>query len=233
MAWKPATRVDHVEVLGTCFSCHNGTTAKGKHAQHIPSTNSCGDCHQTSAWLPARFDHTNVVKGTCATCHDGQKATGKTPTHLPTTQSCDSCHTTIAWRPAKFDHLGVVPGTCATCHNGSQATGKNPGHFVTNRSCDYCHKGFVNWLGVTIPTFRHLSPNYPGDHGDLAGRPCAACHTSNAELVPYRFPTYKPFCAGCHFDKGSREHGTTINGTGRKNPNCAASGCHKVTSKSF
>jgi hypothetical protein len=51
--------------------------------------------------------------------------------------------------------------------------------------------------------------------------------------VPYRFPAYKPTCAGCHYDKGLREHGTTINGTGRKNPNCAASGCHKVTSKSF
>ena len=28
-AWKPATRVDHAQVTGSCSSCHNGTTASG------------------------------------------------------------------------------------------------------------------------------------------------------------------------------------------------------------
>ena len=37
--WTPVTRVDHLQVLGTCVSCHNGTTATGKSATHIASSN--------------------------------------------------------------------------------------------------------------------------------------------------------------------------------------------------
>ncbi|MCU7949356.1 MAG: hypothetical protein KZQ69_04905 [gamma proteobacterium symbiont of Bathyaustriella thionipta] len=34
--WTPATRVDHLEVQGTCSSCHNGSTAPGKNALILP-----------------------------------------------------------------------------------------------------------------------------------------------------------------------------------------------------
>ncbi|UCD12411.1 MAG: hypothetical protein JSU88_04830, partial [Nitrospinaceae bacterium] len=48
--WSKLYRVDHGEVMGTCFSCHNGTTAIGKSANHIVSSNGCQDCHVPLAW---------------------------------------------------------------------------------------------------------------------------------------------------------------------------------------
>ena len=47
--WRPVARVDHAQVTGSCYSCHNGTTATGKHATHIQSTNNCAACHATGA----------------------------------------------------------------------------------------------------------------------------------------------------------------------------------------
>jgi len=92
-AWTPAT-FSHAGVApGTCATCHNGTTAKGKPANHIPTTQSCDACHKTTSW-DANFSHTGVVPGTCATCHNGVYAKGKPKDHPVTTQSCDACHTT-------------------------------------------------------------------------------------------------------------------------------------------
>ncbi len=46
-SWVPAARVDHFEVRGTCFGCHNGQRAPGKPINHIPAGNQCDDCHNT------------------------------------------------------------------------------------------------------------------------------------------------------------------------------------------
>ena len=40
-----------------CSTCHNNTTAPGKPATHIASTNTCDDCHVTSNWANVSFDH--------------------------------------------------------------------------------------------------------------------------------------------------------------------------------
>jgi len=55
--WLPAT-VNHSDVIGTCFSCHNGSIATGAPAtisngDPHPTSTSCNDCHNTSAWKPA------------------------------------------------------------------------------------------------------------------------------------------------------------------------------------
>jgi hypothetical protein len=49
--WVPVARVDHLEVNGSCFACHNGTVAMGKPVDHIPAPNFCEDCHRVGAWL--------------------------------------------------------------------------------------------------------------------------------------------------------------------------------------
>ena len=81
---------------GTCTSCHNGTTARGKTGNHIQTSASCDSCHKTSAWLPATFSHSLVAPGSCATCHNGSTARGKAASHIATSQSCDTCHKTTA-----------------------------------------------------------------------------------------------------------------------------------------
>ncbi len=182
--FKPAVRVDHTDVQGACSSCHNGVVATGKTPTHVPSNDTCDNCHTVMAWKPAVFDHTGVAPGTCATCHNGATATGKNATHISTSSSCDVCHTTVAWKPAQFDHAGVT-GSCSMCHNGVQATGKGATHFVTARECDACHTTSV-W---SPSTFVHSSPSYPGNHRRALA--CTDCHTTNAEVLPWRFPAYQ------------------------------------------
>ena len=49
-----SVRVDHTQVIGTCMSCHNGTKATGKPANHPVTPGSCDNCHTTIAWTPAK-----------------------------------------------------------------------------------------------------------------------------------------------------------------------------------
>jgi len=201
LAWVPAT-FDHSAITGNCFSCHNGSTATGKPQNHVPSSNTCETCHNTMSWdVAGGFDHTGIT-GNCFSCHNGTTATGKGPNHVQSPNTCESCHNTLSWMTTgAFDHTGIV-GNCGSCHNGSTATGKSPNHFVTNLDCAECHTP-AGWLPAR---YRHTGPNYPGDH---AGNPeCRACHTSNAQTVPYRFAAYAPDCAGCHandFDAGEHD----------------------------
>jgi len=46
--------------------------------------------------------------------------------------------------------------------------------------------------------YRHTSPAYV-NHGP--GLNCTSCHTTNAQTVPWKFPAFRPDCAGCHADK--------------------------------
>ncbi len=69
----PAVRVDHLQVLGTCASCHNGVTAAGKSLAHILTTDNCDACHAPgpTPWAPlapSSVDHFNVI-GACVSCH--------------------------------------------------------------------------------------------------------------------------------------------------------------------
>ena len=89
-----------------------------------------------------------------------------------------------------MDHSRVT-ATCAACHNGTTAPGKPPKHLVTTLPCETCHRT-VAWTPVI---YRHMSPAYP-DHGPALG--CASCHTSNAQTIGWKFPAYRPDCAGCH-----------------------------------
>ena len=82
---------DSLFFLLNCGSCHNGTSATGKHSNHIRSTSQCEDCHKTNAWSPVkRVDHASVV-GQCSSCHNGTDATGKHPGHLTSGDTCDDC----------------------------------------------------------------------------------------------------------------------------------------------
>ena len=148
-----------------CAACHSRGTlvsATPKPSEHIMSTERCGDCHTTAAFLPAtRFDHSEV-RGSCASCHDNVRATGKPANHIVTTLDCNACHNTTAWKPARFDHTGIT-ANCVSCHDGGRATGKDPGHMLTTNSCESCHTP-AGW-----------SPVMRFDHTQAQGT-CASCH---------------------------------------------------------
>jgi hypothetical protein len=137
-AWVPVARVDHLEVLGACQSCHDNVRAMGKPANHIPAGNQCDDCHRTSAWPLAVFSHSGITSG-CFGCHNGTFAITKPPNHIPATNVCEDCHNVVAFSSvARVDHLQVL-GVCSGCHNNVVAAGQPVGHIQTTQECDSCH----------------------------------------------------------------------------------------------
>jgi hypothetical protein len=194
-SWIPVTvaAVDHAQVLGTCFSCHDGTLASGKSPAHIDSSEACDACHVPGPipWVPVSsnaVDHTQVV-GSCISCHDGAIASGKGPNHINSTDTCDACHgvppqTWAPLAPSATDHAQVI-GTCESCHDGTIATGKGPTHITTTEACDICHIT-TGWL-VSF------------DHSTVAGQACVSCH--DGVQASGKHPTHintTDLCEACH-----------------------------------
>jgi hypothetical protein len=139
------------------------------------------------------MNHAGIVAN-CASCHNGRAALGKPAKHIPTNDPCESCHrSTVTFAGSRFDHSRIT-APCASCHNGVMAAGKSPRHFATTLPCEACHRT-VTWTPVI---YRHTTPAFV-NHG--AALSCASCHTSNAQIVPWKFPAYRPDCASCHADK--------------------------------
>ena len=220
-AWEPAigagTSGGHSNVApGTCATCHNGTSARGKNSRHIATTASCDTCHQTSGWEPATMGHSAVVPGTCATCHNGTTAQGKNSSHISTTASCDTCHKTTGWKPATSGHSNVTAGTCATCHNGTSATGKNTTHISTTASCDTCHQT-TGWKPATV------------NHTNVAQGTCATCHngtSATGKSITHISTTAS--CDSCHLKTAWKP--ATMNHSNVAQGTCAT--CHNGTAAS-
>lgn len=81
----PRGRVDHGCVTGTCVSCHNNSIVPGKPQSHVsPSSDVCDDCHLTTSWIPANYDHDSagvVSTDSCIGCHATKYKSGP---HLKT-----------------------------------------------------------------------------------------------------------------------------------------------------
>jgi hypothetical protein len=130
---------------GTCDTCHNGSTAGGKPATHIPVTSGaskCDACHKSqSSWSAATtMNHTVVSASTCKSCHNGsyvsQGTTGalaKPANHIPeatqllngTAMDCNACHkSSTSWGSLTMNHnasLGGGAGWCKGCHQSGTA----------------------------------------------------------------------------------------------------------------
>jgi len=191
-----------------CGQCHTRggpRQAEAKSFQHVPSSDQCGDCHVTNAWLPARFDHAGVT-GPCATCHNGGFAMGKSPNHMTSSNDCGTCHRTISWSPASFDHASIT-ANCFSCHNGSTATGKNPGHIPSSNACETCHDTRT-WEGARFDHSTitgncaschdgHIATGISSGHFIVTGIDCVDCHRTSAWL-PSTFRHTSPSYPGDH-----------------------------------
>jgi hypothetical protein len=174
-AFAPAAQVDHTHVLGTCSSCHDGTTAPGKYVGHLQTTAECDVCHTTTAWLPSSFDHSTVNPGTCSGCHNGTTATGKSSGHFVTQRECDYCHSRDFWTPLVFDHLSAT----------------YPGDHRVALRCRDCHSSNAETVTWPFPAYApdcaacHASDYDAGEHRGASVselRDCAgSCHRSSPE----------------------------------------------------
>ncbi|TXT38237.1 MAG: cytochrome C family protein, partial [Comamonadaceae bacterium] len=181
--WTGA-KVDHstFTIATNCASCHNGSAASGKDANHIQTTANCTSCHKSgfgTSWLPAKY-HANVPVVTgCASCHAtsayGLTAKPNTTTHNGVTV-CETCHkSTSSWSNVLFTHApanAVGTGTCDTCHNGStSAVSKTAAHIPVPAGaakCDSCHRSQVSFsTAVTM------------NHAVVSTASCKSCHSGN------------------------------------------------------
>jgi nitrate/TMAO reductase-like tetraheme cytochrome c subunit len=191
ISWNPPSTVDHTQIpmaaAGFCIICHNGSSASGKPAAHIATNLECGDCHLTTTWVGATFDHTGITSG-CANCHNGTKAVGKQGSHMPTTNLCENCHTsgigtkTPSWVPSKFDHTQMTVTTCLTCHSGSVkistgvVSGQPSNHVPVPPAspaidCSLCHAN-----NPSAETWTVIAASIATLHSGLNTKNCLMCH---------------------------------------------------------
>jgi hypothetical protein len=214
LTWNPTTTVDHTQiplaVAGFCIICHNGTQAAGKPANHLVTNLECGDCHLTTTWLGADFDHTGITTG-CVSCHNGTKAVGKQGNHMPTANTCESCHTTGIgtrtpnWTPSLFDHTQMTVSTCATCHSGSVKVSTGfvsgmPANHVppipSSIDCSVCHGNTPS-----AETWTVLAASIATLHSGLSVTNCLMCHAGQsfagvpAPYIPMSISGVSPYHA--------------------------------------
>ena len=183
--WKPVSKFNHINVLGTCTSCHNGVQSVGKGSNHIPTTAECSTCHLVSLpWTAAHYDHAGITDN-CVRCHDNIHAPGKPRTHVPTSEACEVCHgptNFVTFAGTEMNHVGIT-SNCQSCHEtGMQwygvmmvdrpnmaedayhPTAASPG----GADCSNCHAGF------NVGDFAKLVK--PANHIPTAQVPCVNCH---------------------------------------------------------
>jgi hypothetical protein len=191
-----------------CAGCHRGDDA---HATRFGAT--CDKCHGTSAWKPARFDHTRDGRYTLAGRH--------------ATLDCHACHTAIASQ----QRLGT---DCHSCHRTRDVHAGQLG-----KDCSRCH-GVEGWR--TGIAFDHDLTNFPlvGLHVVV---PCHACHTTPAfkgaahdcNGCHQRDDRHKGAlgkdCEGCHSPNGWNiwefDHGKTGFALLGAHARATCDGCHR------
>jgi hypothetical protein len=156
----------------SCVSCHlkdfQGTT----NPNHVTSgfSQTCAQCHNTTSWTQATFDHNN---------------TGFPLTGAHTTVACALCHVNNNY------NLGSANTACASCHLKDFQGTTNPSHVTSgfSQTCQQCHNTTA-WTGAT---FDHSTTGFPltGAHATVQ---CALCHVNNN----YNLGSANTACVSCH-----------------------------------
>ncbi len=94
-----------------------------------------------------------------------------------------------------------------------------------------CHRT-TGWTPTSA--YSHVSPFYKSHS---SGVNCSSCHTTNNEVIAWKFAAYKPDCAGCHAgnfkpDEHKKVDSPRILYTVSELRNCAGS-CHEYTNSTF
>jgi hypothetical protein len=194
-----------------CFSCHADDYQQASGHVSGGFSQNCDDCHSTTTWDGATFDHSffalngghagldcaqchtsgepGPIPSDCYSCHsdDYQQAPGHVSGSY--SQSCDDCHSTATWDGATFDHpffplAGGHAGLgCQQCH-----TSGDPGPIPAD--CYSCHS--ADYLQAPD----HQALNFSQD--------CESCHDTTIWSdvdFSHSFPLAGPHnrsCTDCH-----------------------------------
>ena len=251
VAWRRVTydhdktkyplRHKHIEVA--CVQCHFGNRYQGTPQQcvscHSPDDvhrgergTNCGECHTTSGWKTAKFDHAKETgfaligvhaRIACQDCH----RSGRLEDPLPTDcygchrgedshagrlgKECGTCHDNDKWHPATFDHTRDTKWPlegrhnevdCHACHTAATATQK----LATD--CHGCHRAsdvHAGKLGTACEECHSVAgwrSEVRFDH-DLTDFPLVGLHVA----VP---------CEQCHITPAYKDVGTECDACHKK-----------------
>ncbi len=179
-----------------CVGCHLANFQSTTNPNHVTGgfPQTCQQCHNTTTWLNATFDHSKTafplrgahVRVQCSQCHAGgnfssaptqcvgchlanfQQATN--PPHVSGgfPQTCDQCHTTAAWTTSTFNHTTMTKFPLTGAHATLQCSQcHTSGTFAsTPTQCASCH--LATYKQTTNPN--HAAAGFPTD--------CSICHST-------------------------------------------------------
>lgn len=139
-----------------CVNCHQADLQSATNPNHVAAgfSTDCSQCHNTTTWTTATFDH-NAISGFPLT---GAHAT----------VACTQCHI--------GGNFATAPRTCNGCHMTDYNQATNPNHVQAGfpTDCSLCHST-VDW---TSATFDHSKTAFPLTGAHLTVQ-CAQCHVNN------------------------------------------------------
>ena len=184
IACHPSER--YKETLVACISCHGL-----RDVHHGAFGDKCDQCHVSTAWKTAKFDHAKTdfpLRGrhgalACALCHTPTMKTAKLGTACIDCHQagdvhkgvngpgCHDCHGEVLWKTVSFNHDkdtkfslrgGHKEAPCKACHKA------DPKKVKLQTACASCH-------GDADP------------HKTQLGSACAACHNEASWTDQVRF----------------------------------------------
>jgi hypothetical protein len=202
-----------------CYGCHtkdyNNTATTGFYPDNPPPhaaanfSTTCTQCHTTSTWTSAVFNHSTFFALTNAhavpplTCVNSKCHVGGNYTTVPT--ACSGCH------------LDAYNSTVAL--SASNAAIPNHVAVAFPTDCTLCHDT-INWADAV---FNHNNTPFPllGTHVSV---PCGSCHTNG------NYTTLPTTCVPCH----QTEYNSTSNLVGIPNHTALSYpttclNCHNMT----
>jgi len=235
-------RDKHVEV--PCMGCHLGNRYKGTPKEcvscHAPDDihrgdrgPKCGNCHATSGWKTAKFDHKKetgfALEGAhanvdCQDCHRSGNLKDKIPkdcfgchqgqdSHAGRLGAqCGECHGNDKWQPVSFEHTRdghwELSGrhqkvACHSCHTAAVATQKLPTDCATCHRASDVHAGKLGMQCDQCHTTEGWKTSIAFDH-DLTNFPLVGLHVA----VP---------CEQCHQTRKYRDVGRGCNDCHKRN----------------
>ncbi|MGA2623345.1 MAG: hypothetical protein ABSF91_05775 [Bacteroidota bacterium] len=182
-----------------CYQCHQNDFQTAANPNHVAGnfTHDCTQCHSTTAWSPATFDH-SATKFPL------------TGTHLTT--PCQSCHT--------GGNYQLVYADCYQCHQSDYQRPTNPNHVVANfgHDCSPCHTTTA-WTPSTFNHDQQYFKIYSGRHLQQWTY-CTDCHTN-----PANYATFS--CINCHEHNQSETDSAHQGVAGYSYSSPACYNCHR------
>jgi len=175
-----------------CSACH--WTRNQKDPWKLRLGQTCQQCHNTSGWKPANWNHSSP----------------------PASYALQGIHNTLACMTCHTNYQQVAGKECYSCHKARYDATTNPNHATSGfpTTCEQCHKasdtawtqGKFNHSITSFPlTGLHITATCAKCHlnGQYKGTPrdCYSCHWTRNQRDPWKLRLGQT-CEQCHNTSG-------------------------------